>query len=1394
MMTQTITFQKYHHFFSENTLPLFDKSDEYKGACEQLKEILLLADRIVCALDKHPDYGRAAEIVETLPQLSDDDDAQPQPTLDKIELWLKGIWWLKNPEELAEERKRCERPGKTNRFNLFAAIVGLNLLTQQELDSENTDSISDPVRKALFKAYEGRNKLHDAKPLTSKEKLSFLEPAFTMLVAPIFKHFDCLKNELKRLITYKLNEDKENVVSPGFENFIKSIGSERKNHLDFFKGRLEWVKSINEKLESLSHEGGYLLLVAPEGTGKSALSSEISRTLCVSEKSPHGSESTSVICLAPWLPGALLHMGKQSSDSREIAKSLIAQANCMLLTKVQLPMSENPFDRINESSTQYDYLENEENLSKKPFNHSVNTRTNKQNLIKPTNLNYERFFLQALESLILERGHAIFIVDALEEIGATDLELGFLPRILPPGVSGFLTVRPNTQSEKWIKENLKNVTTLSLGNLEVADIPIITGVANNDEKSVRFNDKVFTVTKGLALLVRHIATDIKNNNGQFDKVSIDESIDSFCRRQYEMWMANDHTINNQSLGKQLLLLFGVFEPVATPLSKSMIQNYLSTLGINITGLDIEEAIKPVATQLVGIGGNRLRLSVGTFGSWIRKFLFTPLDIINAIYAIGNWLATDEVTSPEVAVSFVKHWGNNEIANEIALGPKSKEIGTKLLKKFNSNNRSDLLLKISTVFFVEKNNISLARDALKMSADSGFDRAMLVLGNRLLDGRGFTRNVEEGEIWLRKAADSGLDPAMLDLGTRLLDGIGVTRNVEDGEIWLRKAADSGFDPAMFVLGNRLLDGKGLTRNVEDGEIWLRKAADSGFDRAMFFLGNRLLDGRGLTRNVEEGKIWLRKAADSGFDPAMFVLGNRLLEGDGFTRNAEEGEIWLRKAADSGLDPAMLDLGTRLLDGNNLTKNPAEGETWLRKAADSGFDRAMLVLGNRLLDGRGFTRNVEDGEIWLRKAADSGFDRAMLVLGNRLLDGRGFTRNVEDGEIWLRKAADAGLDDAMLVLGNRLLDGRGFTRNVEEGETWLRKAADSGFDRAMFFLGNRLLDGIGLTRNVEEGEIWLRKAADAGLDDAMLDLGNRLLDGIGLTRNVEEGEIWLRKAADSGFDDAMLDLGNRLLDGIGLTRNVEEGEIWLRKAADAGLDDAMLDLGTRLLDGRGFTRNVEEGEIWLRKAADAGLDDAMLDLGTRLLDGRGFTRNVEEGEIWLRKAADSGLDPAMLVLGNYFYKLNKFDESAKFYFSAFKQGENGDAGINLAYILRRKEVPDANFPKLESLLAKGLLNKSVLAILNLALAKAAGFQTIPDWISADNMIKTLADNNEISEAVNWFKNISTEKNDPEGHLVIAWFTRHKIIPFDPDGLSLEERMRRARQGPWAEAPEWLNNFFC
>ena len=69
--------------------------------------------------------------------------------------------------------------------------IVLNLLSPQEYVGEKSDSISDPVMKALPKAHEGKNKLHDATPFTVQSP--FLESAFFSFVAPILKNFDCLK-------------------------------------------------------------------------------------------------------------------------------------------------------------------------------------------------------------------------------------------------------------------------------------------------------------------------------------------------------------------------------------------------------------------------------------------------------------------------------------------------------------------------------------------------------------------------------------------------------------------------------------------------------------------------------------------------------------------------------------------------------------------------------------------------------------------------------------------------------------------------------------------------------------------------------------------------------------------------------------------------------------------------------------------------------------------------------------------------------------------------------------------------------------------------------------------------------------------------------------------------
>jgi hypothetical protein len=48
----------------------------------------------------------------------------------------------------------------------------------------------------------------------------------------------------------------------------------------------------------------------------------------------------------------------------------------------------------------------------------------------------------------------------------------------------------------------------------------------------------------------------------------------------------------------------------------------------------------------------------------------------------------------------------------------------------------------------------------------------------------------------------------------------------------------------------------------------------------------------------------------------------------------------------------------------------------------------------------------------------------------------------------------------------------------------------------------------------------------------------------------------------------------------------------------------------------------------------------------------------------------------------------------------------------------------------------------------------------------------------------------EGDAEGHLLVAWMCRHRLVA-DPQGMSLGERLRLARAGGW-DAPSWMDAF--
>ena len=160
-------------------------------------------------------------------------------------------------------------------------------------------------------------------------------------------------------------------------------------------------------------------------------------------------------------------------------------------------------------------------------------------------------------------------------------------------------------------------------------------------------------------------------------------------------------------------------------------------------------------------------------------------------------------------------------------------------------------------------------------------------------------------------------------------------------------------------------------------------------------------------------------------------------------------------------------------------------------------------------------------------------------------------------------------------------------------------------------------------------------------------------------------------------------------------------------------------------------------------------------------------------WLYKAVKTGNTEAAHDLWEFFQTSQPFPDI------------QAPIGNNLAYMLRRGEVPpDIKLTAVAELLAPGLKAQAPLALINYALCLAKGFECQMDWEAADRIVATVKGT---LPDFDWFCQLA-QKGDAEGHLVIGWLARHKIIE-DPDGYTVKKRMNLARQGGWV-IPAWMD----
>ena len=345
-----------------------------------------------------------------------------------------------------------------------------------------------------------------------------------------------------------------------------------------------------------------------------------------------------------------------------------------------------------------------------------------------------------------------------------------------------------------------------------------------------------------------------------------------------------------------------------------------------------------------------------------------------------------------------------------------------------------------------------------------------------------------------------------------------------------------------------------------------------------------------------------------------------------------------------------------------------------------------------------------------------------------------------------------------------------------------------------LGDHQLASTAATGGRPTFECFLRARAMNGDCFAMLRLGDCLLESRETDGSHEEGFQWIERAAAAGSGAGLERFAGLLLDSPAPWRDAARGEAILRQSAECGQLTAMCSLGHRLVEGDGVRQDCPSGESLIRNAAKLGERLSMIILSLRLESEGRPVEDLEEGAYWRRRA---GANSAQMLpnLGSYVYarSLSAFtprerrriaNVAAILFLRGYEQSDIGSA-LNLAYLIRRHEVPKDRFPSFEKLVQGPLDSKVPSAIVNYALHLVGGRPAEDDaWRAADKLCSTLSSSSGIME---WWGGRASE-GLAEGHIVIAWMVRWRLA-MDPDALSLTGRLNLARNAG-EDVPQWMD----
>ncbi len=232
---------------------------------------------------------------------------------------------------------------------------------------------------------------------------------------------------------------------------------------------------------------------------------------------------------------------------------------------------------------------------------------------------------------------------------------------------------------------------------------------------------------------------------------------------------------------------------------------------------------------------------------------------------------------------------------------------------------------------------------------------------------------KGEARHQEAADRFYRAASLDhaaaayeMGLAYNEGRGVTKDLEQGAHWFNVAADGGDVRAQFVVGATLYAEAGGAGDYDRAIEYLMGAANQGHSRAQFVLGEAYANGRGVPMDITWSARWYGKAAAQGHARAQFAIGVFRSTGLGVPKDVAAAYAWLSLAAAGGHEDAanVRDTVARRLAAAVIERADARVAAFRPRRSPAFADEPTVVYVQQALNALGHVVGSADGAVGTR----------------------------------------------------------------------------------------------------------------------------------------------------------------------------------------------------------------------------------------------------------------------------------------------------------------------------------------------------------------------------------------------------------------------------------------------